>query len=193
MTAHQLALVLQSTVCIAIFLILVFRLWPAHRCDSFRQNMFAIRDRAFDYAASGKIAFDHPSYRLLRQSMNGYIRYAHRLTFFRLCLTVLHWKVLGQTPELKWVRGWEGSLKTLPPDVQQDLLVFHGAAMRLVIKHVVTGSPVLLLLLGLTFILQIGQAGWRNLRKFCYDSSAHVVSIFIDPRLVEEDAARMAA
>jgi hypothetical protein len=37
----------------------------------------------FDYAADGNISFNDPAYALLRKSMNGFIRYAHTLTFFR--------------------------------------------------------------------------------------------------------------
>lgn len=154
--------------------------------------MFALRDELFDYAASGKISFSHPAYRLLRQSMNGYIRYAHRLSFFRLLLTVLHWKTLGQTPDLKWLRGWEQSINTLAPEVRNDLLAFHNRSMDLAVKRVVTGSPVLLTLLIGTFILAIGKSSWQNFRKFCYESATHVMSLFIDPRLLEEDAARAA-
>lgn len=72
----------QSIICIAVLMPLLLKLWSGARLDSFRQKMFVVRDELFDYAASGKIEFNDPAYRLLRQSMNGHIRYAHQLTFF---------------------------------------------------------------------------------------------------------------
>ena len=72
--------VLQFSVVAACWAFLFLKMIPEMRLDSFRQNMFAIRDELFDFAADGNIAFDHPAYMMLRNQMNGFIRYAHHLT-----------------------------------------------------------------------------------------------------------------
>src|SRR5438034_929815 len=98
---YQLALVFQSAIACGIAAAILIKLLPCFLVDEFRQKMFAVRDELFDYAASGEIAFEHPAYRLLRQSMNGFIQFGHRLTLFRLCLTIWEWRIQGDTPELK--------------------------------------------------------------------------------------------
>jgi hypothetical protein len=192
-TIAQVSLICQSAIALGLIFVLFFRLWPAHRLDSFRQNMFALRDEVFDYAASGKIGFDHPSYKLLRQSMNGFIRYAHRLTFYRLCLTILQWRVLQDEPELIWAKSWDRSLKTLPKGVQAELKAFHSRAMMLAIERLVTGSVILMGVLAIIILVGAVHVGWKNFKTLCYEKASRTVSRLIDPRLLEEDAVRMAA
>jgi hypothetical protein len=55
-------------------------LYRDYRVDLFRQRMFALRDELFELAASGRIAFDDPAYGKLRSMLNGYIRFAHRIS-----------------------------------------------------------------------------------------------------------------
>ena len=192
MTTAELATILESTSAVAILLVLTCKLFPQQRCDLFRQEMFGLRDDLFDYAKAGKISFNHPAYRLLRQSLNGNIRYAHRLTFFRICVTTLLWNILSQKPDLRWAHGWEIALKCLPDDVRADMQSFHSVALNLVVKRVITGSPALMLLLTISSGLGLGKIGVRNFRRLCYESGRRTVSIFVDPRLLQEDAARMA-
>ena len=80
--AASLALMAQSAVLLMVLWTILFCLWPTVRLDCFRQQIFEVRDELFDYAASGRIAFSHPAYRLLRQSMNGFIRYGHKVSFY---------------------------------------------------------------------------------------------------------------
>lgn len=61
-----------------------FWLYQDYRIDSVRQRLFAIRDDLFDYAASGKIDFNAPAYRQLREILNVRIRYAHKLNAWML-------------------------------------------------------------------------------------------------------------
>src|ERR1039457_4111930 len=89
MDAKALVTILEAAIASCGLVVVVFWLWPCVRLDVFRQKMFAVRDELFDYAESGKIGFNHPAYRLLRQSMNGFIRYGHRLTFFQVNLMML--------------------------------------------------------------------------------------------------------
>lgn len=63
-----------------------FYLWPALHLDEFRQDMFALRNEMFRDAASGKLAFNSEAYLFLRQTMNGYIRFGHRLSILQLVL-----------------------------------------------------------------------------------------------------------
>lgn len=57
-----------------------------HRCrvERHRQKLFEIRDALFDYAAAGNIAFTHPAYAMVRSTINGFIRHAHRISVVQM-------------------------------------------------------------------------------------------------------------
>jgi hypothetical protein len=52
--------------------------------DWARDRMFEARERLFDAASDGRIAFDDPDYREIRGSINSLIRYAHGVSLSRL-------------------------------------------------------------------------------------------------------------
>jgi hypothetical protein len=194
MSIAQVVTILQSAVFLALLLVLVLKLWPSLRLDTFRQRMFVVRDELFDYAASGKIAFNDPAYRLLRQSMNGFIRYAHQLTFFRLCLTIMRWRIFDDKPEISWALKWERALVQLGDEnVINDLRGFHTRALSLVIERLVSGSPVLLVLLIAAVATVLVGKGWHNLKQLLREAAAVTVARIVDPRLLEEEASRSAA
>jgi hypothetical protein len=190
-----LATVFESTVFLIILIAVGFWLWPCVRLDSFRQNMFGLRDELFDYAASGRIAFDHPAYRLLRQSMNGFIRHAHRLTFFQVVMNTLAWKVEGRAaPTFDWTARWNVALASIKNrDVMADLIKFHERETMLVSERVVLGSPFLIAVLTVGFICALFHLGWTSLRSAFNTAVATTTARIIDPRLLDEEAARASA
>jgi hypothetical protein len=178
---------------LVLFVILVLKLWPNFLLDKFRQDMFAVRDALFDYAQAGNISFSHPAYRLLRQSMNGYIRYAHRLSFICICLTLLQWRFISGRPEPEWGRKWEGALKTIRDErIREALRAFHAQAFRLIAKRVVFTSPILIAaFLGMSLYIAIDK-GVHNVRQLGRTAVDKVLSSFVDPKLIDEEAARCA-
>ena len=57
-----------------------FWLYRDYRVDAYRQRVFALRNELWDYAAAGHISFDDPAYLVVRNRMNGLIRFAHLLS-----------------------------------------------------------------------------------------------------------------
>jgi hypothetical protein len=148
--------------------------------------MFALRDEMFDFAAAGNIAFNDPAYLLLRKSMNGFIRYAHNLTFFRMNVTLAYWKLFSKMPDTKWSESWHAALMRLPDEsVKTRMQLFHQRSMELVAKRMIFGSPILI---GLLICFAV-QYGIFNLAEALRRSLAQ----FIDPKILEEEAARVAA
>jgi hypothetical protein len=146
--------------------------------------MFGLRDEMFDYAAAGDISFQDPAYLLLRTSMNGFIRYAHNLTFFRMTVRMFCWRLFSKVPEPKWSESWDAALMNIPNEmVRKQMQLFHQRSMELVAKRLVLGSPILITLL----ILFALEYGLHNLRDALRRAQ------FIDPKILEEEAARVAA
>lgn len=76
--------VLSSLISILLLVVLLFWLLPIYHVDSFRQQMFKLRDELFDDAREGKISFNDKSYVMLRSSMNGFIQFGHRLNIWQV-------------------------------------------------------------------------------------------------------------
>ncbi|MHB8500023.1 MAG: hypothetical protein ACYDCG_02095 [Candidatus Acidiferrales bacterium] len=163
------------------------------RLDEFRQQMFLIRDELFDYAAAGKINFDEGAYRLLRKSMNGFIRYGHQLTFFRLCVTMVELKLQGKNSESKWTEDWHLSLEKVRDDeVRATLEQFHERAMTCVAERVIFGSPALISLVVCSVPFLMARLGWLNLKQIRIKAPFFTLSHVLDTRIIENEAAAAA-
>lgn len=160
MTIEFLANVIQWAGAGALAMFVLCRLWPSYRVDSFRHSMFAIRDELFSYAASGKIEFSHPAYRLLRQLMNSYLRYGHQLTMFQVLMKSMSWRIHGAEPKFEWMSMWEEALGSISDkQVRRDLVALQARAVRLVFETLIKGSPVFLLVVAIGVLYEkIGRA-----------------------------------
>lgn len=75
---------------IALALIVAFAYGPWQRLlvDVVRQKLFELRDELFDLARDGKIAFDAEPYILIRTFLNGTIRFADRVSIYRILFLI---------------------------------------------------------------------------------------------------------
>jgi hypothetical protein len=193
MNASALSLLLQSCACIISLALLLGALWSSVRLDAFRQKMFALRDELFDFAADGNIGFDEPAYRLLRQSMNGTIRYAHQLTFFRVCVTAIENKLMARVRPRNWSDDWQRALERIPNlGVKQRLESFHNRSTQLVVDRLVAGSPVLLGLVLCAVPVFFLRMGWMSLKVIASNAALSTVSRIVSTRMIENEAAAAA-
>jgi hypothetical protein len=155
--------------------------------------MFIVRDELFDYASSGKIEFDSPAYRLLRQMMNGYIRYGHQLTFFRITLTMIRIRLVERISVQDWSVKWDRALKNVREDeVRERMASFHERAMQCAARRVVFGSPLLIVVSGFGVAVLLLREGWKNLAQIFAVAPALTFSHVFDPRIIESEAAATA-
>jgi hypothetical protein len=69
---------------LSLFVLLMFLVFvwiPRIRVAEFQQKMFELRDQMFDAAANQELAFSDAAYIALRNTMNGLIRTAERISF----------------------------------------------------------------------------------------------------------------
>ncbi len=189
MTAMQLANVLQFVVVAILWAILLFGLIPYARLDGFRQEMFAIRDELFDYAADGNIAFDHPAYMLLRKQMNGLIRYGHQLTVFRFSMTVISHKVAGRPANTQWLHEWQKAIDSIEDErVRKGLGDFHDRAMGLAFGRLLAGSPVHWILTLLFMVQGVAQGAAKGIGQVAQIAASKAFTWPINNMLIEEAA-----
>jgi hypothetical protein len=192
-TALQLTIFLGFTTALILLFIQILVLWPSFRLDAFRQSLFALRDELFDYAADGHISFDDPAYGLLRKSMNGFIRYAHNLTFFRLLVTIWGWRIAEPANTFDWAESWNLALERVKDQHAKEKLVeFHEKTMLLVMARIFTGSPVLIAAVIVTSFVTAIHSKWTSAKQLCLHAASELGAKIFDPRILEEEAARAA-
>ncbi len=138
--------------------VLAFFLYPRHSLDVFRQDMFALRDSLFDEATAGSVAFDSPAYGILRTTMNGFIRYGHRLSFLQaiIFMSTAEPRDREVTAESSFPTRWQHALADETGDTRDILLGYANRMNSIVLKYLVLSSPLLVLcivpaILGLAF------------------------------------------
>lgn len=195
MTSQQLSFVIQSAFALAVLLWMLLDCLPSHRLDVFRQRMFVVRDDLFDYARAGNIGFDHPAYRLLRKSMNGFIRYGHRLSFFQLCVTFCRWHFSEEKPVSLWQKQWGESIRSIEDqEVKQRLVRFHTQSMNIVTGRLVSGSPVLIAVLIVLIFGTMCHGAWKSTADLYRSATERLFNVFpIGPDALEDEALRSAA
>lgn len=120
--------------------------------ESYRQQLFKIRDRLFDYAADGNLSFNSDAYARLRLLTNSMIRFGHQVTFSRALFTAASVVV---RPDPMASRGLEYILEpisSLPESQKSYLLKLHAEILVETLWYMVLRCPPLFLTLILFFL-----------------------------------------
>jgi hypothetical protein len=156
---------LETLISLALLVVIILRIWPEQRTDLFRQEMFALRDELFDFAVADKVSFDDPAYILLRQLMNGFIRYAHNLTPYRTAMSYLHWRSISDGNVNVWGKSWNEALANISdPEVRAKLEDFHVRAGTLAVTQVLLSPGLLVTLSPAILLFLIFYWPWTTLR-----------------------------
>lgn len=143
MTDARIAAALTSILSLAGILLLL-RLYRDYSVDRFREDLFALRDEMFDYAASGGIEFRQPAYGLLRLTMNGFVRRADGLHLLRIVLLLL----VSPREDRRGGGGFPAarrrSLLDLDSDGQAPMNDYRDRMHRIVASYLLFRSPVML-------------------------------------------------
>ena len=162
-----------------------FWLYRDYRIDAYRQRVFALRNELWDYAAAGHISFDDPAYLVVRNRMNGLIRFAHLLSLTWL-LGAFWARALRPFPELEAEahKEFEGALKNVDAQVANRLRSLHQQALLGAVEHIILVSPIFWALVIPIVLVGLIRLAWiqgsQLLNRFPAD-------------LVDSEAARLGA
>jgi len=151
------ATVLLSTVSLCGLWILAFWLYRDYCVEAFRQKMFGLRDTLFDEAANGLLPFDHPAYGMLRNTMNGFIQFGHRLNLMQVLLGGLIYPLnrAENARSLSFEKRWHDVTRDLSPGVRKRLDYYLNRMNYFVIAHVILSSPLVILTIVLPLLFWI--------------------------------------
>jgi hypothetical protein len=113
--------------------------------DDTRQKLFSIRDELFKAAANGDISFEDKSYKMTRTTLNGAIQYTHNLSAVKLVGSIVLFKLLGETPQLKnYQESWKKAFSSLESDSAKKIIVKVHQEMHLALFHHLVRSSIVL-------------------------------------------------
>lgn len=133
----------------------IARGYATYRIDAFREQIFALREELFELASSGQLPFDAPAYGMLRTTMNGFIRYGHRvnvvsfLIFVALVPEEQRSAFASDTPLVKL----PDALASLAPETREALELLRHRMQFAVLEQLLFGSP--LFVLGVALLLPL--------------------------------------
>jgi hypothetical protein len=115
----------------------------------FRQRLFALRDELFDIAREGAISYDHPAYGLLRTTLNGFIRFGHRVRpFSMVCIaTAMQRDEIAREAVASFLKQWKVATEQLDPALCHRLASILRRTHQVVAEQLVLTSLLLVLLI----------------------------------------------
>ena len=111
-------------------------LYYDYRLDLLRFRLFLVRDQLFASAAEGKIGFDDPAYLMMRTTINGSLRFAHRLTLFKLLITSLWLRRYKPNNGSMYHSKLNGTMHNLSFEQKKIILEAHFDLHYALITHV---------------------------------------------------------
>lgn len=138
--------------------------YPNVVTDAFRHRVFVLRDELFLLGADGVVPFDHPAYRHLRSSMNGLLRFGHRISmgdFFWLRKWLRKPVLAGEAAKERV--AWEAAISSLPPEARAHVQRIRTSLFAVVTDHLVMNAPgFVLIALIIAIPLGAGTGGTTN-------------------------------
>jgi hypothetical protein len=138
-------------------------LYYDYRLDLLRFRLFLARDKLFCAAAEGKIAFDDPAYVMTRTTINGSLRFAHRLTLSKLVVTALLRRRYDPHGGARYHAKLEESMHNLSLDQKRLILDAHFELHSALLTHVAHVS-LIIFPIALLFKLGLHLHLWRSHR-----------------------------
>lgn len=150
---------------IAALWIFYFWIYWKYRIDKTRQELFAIRDELFDFAATGNISFQHPAYFLLRKLMNGMIQFTHKIDFITTIALLYTHK--NTPPRLNFYSEFNKAVLSIESEktkkeLQRLLYQMHKVVILHLLKSSCFSVGILLLIM---VVIVLFEEGWKNLKS----------------------------
>ncbi len=151
---HQVSIILSTFFSIFVIWYGFFFVYRECIVDRFREKMFSLRDEFFDEAMKENINFNDYAYGLLRNTMNGFIRYAHRVSFFDCLVKNIFLNSKSKTcHEFCFSKKWKKATTSIDKRKAEIFNKYREKMQVLVFFHILLNSPILSILLVVPFLI----------------------------------------
>ncbi len=152
----QFKIVIVSLIFIVLW-VMFFTLHRKYHVALTRQKLFVIRANLFNAALEGKLKFDDPAYELVRQALNGMIRFTHNLSFLRWFAIVIVNRYVHKNLVEHFNEQFSRSLESLTIDQKQLLLRALADAHLQIFRHLMSVSLLWVVFKPLSIVLSLGH------------------------------------
>lgn len=138
------ALLLTAALMLSLWYFWFFE-YKRYLVDNTRQKLFKIRNELFQSAVDGKIDFDEPLYSMTRTTLNGAIRFTHKISAWRLLGVIVLAKCRVEPKHVSdYKLTWKKSFSDVESETAKKTVLKAHSKMHLVLfQHLVSGSLVL--------------------------------------------------
>ena len=157
---------------IAIWWLYVF----AHKdfmIDKTRQRLFETRDMLFDHAMEGRISFDDDAYPLVRDTLNGMIRFTHNISLIRFFIISFVCKDIDRALSNKYAKELKSAFEKLSKEKQEIYKTILSEAHLIVVVHLISTSLILFIIFGIPRTI---MAVFRKLRHLHDNYSSSITA-----------------
>ena len=138
--AEQMASVIIVSAEVLFLYVLVVYMIPRTRTDHLRHKLFKLRDSLFWMPGKREISFDEKAYTLLRQRINGLIRFADRLNFRTSVVSQIAHRIVGPTgPGFR--DRFRLACESLTPETREKLESIKEDVDKAIFRHLFWGNP----------------------------------------------------
>ncbi len=130
--------------CLVLFIawLIWYQFWIPYRVEYFRQRLFKLRDELFESAAAGNIEFTHPAYTDLRLTMNALIRYGHRVTIWRIVMSMVSLARSRNSHVVNSYAEWRKQTDRIEnEETRNRIYAFRSEISEIMAAHMVLISP----------------------------------------------------
>ena len=141
--------------CLVLFIawLIWYQFWIPYRVDYFRQRLFKLRDELFEYANAGHLEFTHPAYTDLRLLINALIRYGHRVTIWRIVMSMVSLARSGNSHVANDYAEWRERTERIEnEETRNRIYAFRSEISKIMAAHMVLISPMTIAVVGVIAI-----------------------------------------
>jgi hypothetical protein len=160
---EAIATVCSSFISLVGLWVLFFIYYRGYRIDLFRQRLITLRDAAFREAASKELFHCRaPAYELLRDMMNGYLRFAHRISALSVVLLARRFANVRLQGTGSFREDWDIAKRDLSEPAVERLEMYRREAHALLIDHVIfTSAPLVVALVPVGIWMIAREMTWK--------------------------------
>lgn len=120
--------------------------YQEYRIDLTRQRLFSIRDELLDTAMDGKLDINSTAYCLCRKTINGMIRYCHKLSFWHVLIVFIGFRKQMKEINHNYNKIIQKAHKDLSDEQRQLLNAIYSSMSEFILSRIICSSLPLMVL-----------------------------------------------
>jgi len=161
----ELISILSTLITLSFLFALTYYFWQNYVIDVTRQQLFELRNEAFDMATCGELDRKSDAYQIVREMFNSSIRFTHKTNFPNILfvLTIMkYYKKISVQSNAEKVN--EIINKIEDKETKEKLLYLLRQMHLILVSNMIKRSPVMLVIVIIAILVNISVGSYQNMR-----------------------------